>query len=317
MVITVITIIMLVKCKMKYIICIPTGGFNDILNIINRCFLYAIKYNRLLIIDTTKFGWFIHDIQNYILFTHYKIYNGNIRTIYEKLKGLTYMPSITSGMLLENRVNRNKFGDICLINDFKEDVVISCCGNGIADWNGKMKIFDFMIFKPKILEVFNDRYSKIPKDYTSFHVRNTDIKTPNIEAFIKSHTHKIVGPCFIASDDINIIQKFMTINKNIFCFSNIPAISGNQKNIHYNNNGINKEQFIIDCIVDILLLASAKTYHFSSNISGYSKLAKVLFDNKSLLNRMINLGSNEKQQNIYKANVLEKSNIHNLVRKKI
>jgi len=291
--------IIYVKRKMKYIICIPTGGFNDMLVIINRCFNYAVKYKRLLIIDTTKFGWFIHDIRDYILFTHEYIYIGDIQNIYLKLVGLTYMPSDTSNIILENRFDINKISNIYLLNDYKEDVIISRSGYGSNDPNLQMKILNYMIFKTKILDIFNYRYSQIPANYTSFHVRNTDIKSPNVDTFIKSHIDKISGRCFIASDDINVIKNFKTINNDIFCFSNIPELSANQNNIHYKHKDQkNKEQFIIDCIVDILLLASAKLYYFSSKKSGYSRLANTLFNNKQLLNKLLNINKPEMEKNI-------------------
>jgi hypothetical protein len=40
---------------MKYIICYTGGGFNDMLNGIDICFKHALKYNRILIIDSTAF----------------------------------------------------------------------------------------------------------------------------------------------------------------------------------------------------------------------------------------------------------------------
>ena len=43
----------LVKNK-KYILCRPVGGLNDIFCQIEKCWQYAEKYNRILIVDTDK-----------------------------------------------------------------------------------------------------------------------------------------------------------------------------------------------------------------------------------------------------------------------
>ena len=68
-------------------------------------------------------------------------------------------------------------------------------------------------------------------------------------------------------------------------FSNIPDNNG--KNIHYNHNNINQTEFIIDNFVDLLLIASANEYYFSSKESGYSKFANYLFKNKNILNKIL------------------------------
>ena len=61
------------------------------------------------------------------------------------------------------------------------------------------------------------------------------------------------------------------------------------KNIHENHNNINHKDFIIDNFVDLLLIASADEFYFSSKESGYSKFANYLFMNKCILNKILNL----------------------------
>lgn len=77
---------------------------------------------------------------------------------------------------------------------------------------------------------------------------------------------------------------------NLFNFSNIPNTKhiNPNANIHYHHGDVPHEQFIIDCIVDILLLASGNEYYYSSSQSGYSRLALYLFENKHILNKILN-----------------------------
>ena len=72
---------------------------------------------------------------------------------------------------------------------------------------------------------------------------------------------------------------------NVMHFSNIPDNNG--KNIHDNHANVNQQEFIIDNFVDILLLASANEFYFSSKESGYSKFANHLFINKNILNSIL------------------------------
>jgi hypothetical protein len=93
------------------VICYPDGGFNDILFNINRCFYYSITFNRLLIIDTTKIGWFNHDIRDYIQFEHPNIYTGNLTTIYSELeqsKNLTVFPPADYEILSQYKPGYNR-----------------------------------------------------------------------------------------------------------------------------------------------------------------------------------------------------------------
>ncbi|PPC88319.1 MAG: hypothetical protein CTY31_03855 [Hyphomicrobium sp.] len=48
----------------KYVLCRPRGGLNDILCEIERCWAYSEKYNRTLVVDTTKSG-FRDDLSKY------------------------------------------------------------------------------------------------------------------------------------------------------------------------------------------------------------------------------------------------------------
>ncbi len=51
---------------MKYIICYTGGGFNDMLNGIDSCFKHALKYNRILVIDTYLLKYLIISNLNHL-----------------------------------------------------------------------------------------------------------------------------------------------------------------------------------------------------------------------------------------------------------
>ena len=170
---------------------------------------------------------------------------------------------------------------LILNETYNEHVVVYYnCGGGIPD-----SILNHMIFKSNVLDLFYERLQTIPDEYTSFHIRNTDKIAPDLGEFLKKHIDDIKEASFLASDDIHIIKKVKELNTNIVSFANIPEIrQGN--NIHYFHESVDQNVFIIDCMVDILLLASAKKYFFSCKASGYSKLANYLHMN--LLNKLIN-----------------------------
>ena len=277
----------------KYIVCYPLGGFCDMLHVMDDCLNYAIKYNRILIIDTTK-EWFKEDIYKYMTFTHKNIYNK--LSIPINKNNSIYPPQFEN--IINKQFSMTKKDNIayaisedidCQIEidlsiQYTENIIFyGNCGGGIP-----YTLLNHFHFNMIITDVYTKRLNELPNKYISMHIRNTDYKS-DVDSFLLTH-HMILinNSCFIATDDIitrdKIKQKY---GSNIYFFSNIPKLKG--ANIHYNHENIDHTQFIIDCIVDILLLASANNFYYSNKQSGYSKLALYLFENKQILNKILNI----------------------------
>jgi len=272
----------------KYLICYPGGGLCDMLNIINKCLIHSEDNNRKLIIDTTKYSWFKHNIHDYILFNHPNIIN-NIS--YEKINDSSIYPPELKGKLKStiikykdgiNITEDNVVLSIDLEKKYTEDIIVySSCGGGIPS-----KLINYIQVNPIILDVYYKRLNQLPNKYISIHIRNTDYKS-NVDEFIALHDDKLKNnKFFLATDDIKTIDKCKLLyGMNVMHFSNIPDNNG--KNIHDNHTKINQQEFIIDNFVDLLLLASSNEFYFSSKESGYSKFANHLFINKNILNSIL------------------------------
>ena len=280
----------------KYIICYPLGGISDMFNIMNNCLKYAINNNRMLIINTSG-DWFRDNIYKFIEFTHNNIYK---QDTYDQIYNLSVYPPTLNNMLGSNMsfwwvpggiINAltNEKLTTDLSQKYDEDVVIySNCGN---TGDNPLLLLENMYFKNIITDVYNERLSKLPKNYTSIHIRNTDIQS-DVVGFLEKHNNILKDKMiFLASDDIDTIKKYKELyGSNLFNFSNMPNTKHIRPNanIHYHHVDVPHEQFIIECMVDLLLLASGDEYYYSSSESGYSKLALVLFENKNLLNKILN-----------------------------
>ena len=169
---------------MKYLVCFPGGGFNDMLSVINKCLKHAVKYNRLLIIDTTKAEWFVKDIRRYISFNHPNIYVGHLNNIYLTLQNLSIYPVNMSISLRRSKIMWSlRTFKMDINKDYTEDVLVYyMSGGGIPN-----EILKYMTFKPNVLDIYYERFNKIPVDYNSFHIRNTDKKTTKLELYIEQH----------------------------------------------------------------------------------------------------------------------------------
>lgn len=278
----------------RYIVCYPGGGITDMLTVINLCLGYAIKYNRLLLIDTTyKTSWFKHDIFRYIEFNHTNIYLSHPKELYKTFTEKTVYPSIMRNNYdnLEHEYKNKAYYyaqstvSLCtnLEKAYDEEIVVYC--NCATAPNDLRQILQTMKFKTTILNPFLKRYLSLPQNYISVHIRNTDIKS-DVDAFLKTnHSNLKERPIYLASDNRATIEKLKTIyTNNLYNFAAIPDNAGT--NIHYNHAEIPQNDFIIDCFVDILLLASSETYYYSNERSGYSKFANTLYSDKHLLHKI-------------------------------
>ena len=286
------------KFQQKYIICYPIGGLCDTINRIYECYEYAKKYNRFLFVDTSH-NWMKDDIQNYFtikspLFKNPSLINKllNHDSIYpSKLKNKT-----------RDDMKRIKFNNtifyycdldgidlsITLNREYTQNVIVySNCGGG----NNFLNFLKISEATPIVKNVFLKRRQQLPEKYISVHIRNTDYKS-NVNEFIDKYNDIFsTNSIFLASDHKETIDLFKQKFPNVYSFANIESINGG--NLHEGKASERNEQqtidFNIDCIVDILLLASGTTIYFSSQQSGFSKAAKELLDNQNVLNTFLTL----------------------------
>ena len=275
----------------KYIVCYPGGGITDMLTVINLCLNYAIMHKRLLLIDTTyKSSWFKHDIYTYIEFNHKNIYSKHPKELYQTFnKKTVYPPMLNNNYENLEHIYKNKayyflntdtLLSTNLTRAYDQDVIVYAnCGTSKGNLSN---ILSTMKFKDTILSPFINRYLSLPQNYISIHIRNTDTKS-DIDKFLKANSHNFKErKIYLASDSKETIDKFKKMYyPNIYNFANIPDNKGT--NIHYNHEAIPQNDFIIDCFIDILLLAASETYYYSNERSGYSKFAYLLHTDKQLL----------------------------------
>jgi len=177
---------------------------------------------------------------------------------------------------------------ISLKMDYSQNIIVySDCGGG-DEFVNFLRISEAT---PIVKDVFLKRRQQLPDNYISVHIRNTDYKS-DVNAFIEKYADVfLVHPIFLASDHKETIDLFKQKFPNVYSFANIQSIQGG--NLHEGKAGERTgqqiQEFNIDCIVDILLLASGSTIYFSSQQSGFSKTAKNLLDNKDVLHTFLTL----------------------------
>ena len=272
---------------MRYLLYKAVNGISDMLYTIQRCIIHCEKYNRILLIDTTNGPWFNQPFHNYITITHPLLHTEIPPTLHE----LSTYPPEFQGKLHEPY--RFYIKDYDLHKNYDEDLLIySYGGGGIPSY-----LLKYMICTEQVITLYNKRLSMIPDNYISIHIRNTD-RQSNLYEFINKYESTFKNkPLFIASDHAESIRIMKhRYSEYVYTLSTIPDIPNNgigftgcckidssTKHIPYPQPDISNHEFIIDCIVDILLAASGNQFYYTCADSGYSRLINYLHSNKSIL----------------------------------
>lgn len=279
----------------KYIICKPRAGLIDIISLIVMSLKYAKKFNRLLVIDTRNSLHFRDNFNKYFFYNDKNIYIDDIDKFYINTKNMSLYPNRNSIDYINFDPNIDLNIKINLNEDYNEDIILYGNHNNNLD-RDIIYFFNNFQIKPIILDLYKERFNYLPKDYISIHIRNTDYKS-NISLFINQNYNFIENKnIFLATDYYNCKEIFEKNFKNIkiYTFTNIVKSDNRYYNrkrggIHYIiRNNKDHEKFNIDTVIDFLLLASSKQYYFSCDKSGFSKCAKILFDEKNIINNLIN-----------------------------
>jgi len=277
----------------RYMLCIPQAGIFDKMNIIYKCVQYAKKYNRVLIIDTTD-DWFNDDINDYIQIHSPHVYTGTADSITHKISDLSIYPPTINIEKLQNITlkiekqyhyyQNNIDLTIDLKKDYKERVIVySDLGGGY----GPVDLLEISSFSPMVLDVYKSRRKQLPKKYIGIHIRNTDHKS-DVPKFIDTYKTALVGHIiFLASDNKNTIDEFKKLyGKNIITFANIVDNGGKPIHDGYYRTKEESKEYNIDTFVDILLLATATEYYYSSETSWFSKNVAKLRTKPDLVMRL-------------------------------
>ncbi len=266
----------------KYLVCIPQDGLNDMLNRIWHCYQYALRFKRILVVDTRKSPGFKDDIFKYMTFKNSIFYKGNLDTLYDTLYGKSIYPTELSSVNLRNLVEIPepylKFNPTRV---YFETVLVCYPRGGGMD---AIFLLRECSLASEVIQKYNERRGLLPPTYTSLHIRNTDYSS-DVSSFLKKI--KISNDIFVASDNASTIELCKTtFGQRVHSFSNIPKGSDGQ-NIHIDlRTDTNNKDLNIDSFVDLLLLASGSELHVSLEKSGYSQLALSLHRNKDVLRNL-------------------------------
>lgn len=284
----------------RYLLCRPHGGLNDILCQIEKCWTYASRTNRILIVDTRNSSL----ASNFSEFFELRrkssrvVLDANQETL-AFLNELTCFPVQLRGKLhimdmalfrAPNFVLKSN-PEVPLSFDFSKEyehavLVHERCGGGRLSFDVLEKIRISPALRPIIL----DRISHLHGKYCGVHVRNTDLKT-DYKKFFGRILPEIQGKrLLVCSDDAAVIEYARSLGHSleILTSSEIPDTRG--RALHYFGD---RKKNAVDAIVDLIALGKSEKLYFTNHTggisSGFSRLAEHLYRNKYVIQNLLQI----------------------------
>ena len=287
---------------MRYLICFPQGGINDMFSRIQACIQYCILENRMLVLDTRK-NWFRECWRDYFYINHKVLYHGEDvpsfitsllkKNVYPKtLQDRTYesLPDavwINPGHMEMDGI----FVSTPLHISYTQDVVVySDCGSSLHINH----ILSITVFSEEIKREYHRRRSVLPDKYISVHIRNTDYKS-DIDTFIRMYDTTLKSnDLFVATDHHDsLIRMKERYGERVYSFASLPSLPEGT-NIHESkvaqelrDTPEKRHDFLIDIFTDFLLLASGTECITSNSKSGFSRSVRELNKYPTLVYKLI------------------------------
>ena len=288
----------------KYLLCRPRGGLNDVLCQIEKCWRYAEKHRRILVIDTRDSGL----MGSFFEYFSVKESSVPVRDFFSlnEIRAINQekcLPKFCSGRLdildayfldpEKNYVDRASNESITF--DFEVDhaetlLVHEQSGGGTLSFACLNRLYVAEPVRQQVLLAMK----KLPKIYSAIHIRNTDYQS-NYKYYFSKLAKRFIGrPVLVCSDDDGVIKyaKSFFQGANIMTLSDRENIDG--KPLHLTSsyeNERDRKAATISAITDLLALGGSKFFYYMGgehgHPSGYSVLAAHLCNNKSLINSLL------------------------------
>ena len=295
------------RFKKKVVFCQPQAGLNDVLNQIALCVTYAERHKRILVIDTARgtIGVCLFDFMLPLPNQDLKIWrmseelasalDKNRRVRPRQLRGqvssfLTRRDSKRRLRVLRGTKTQTSFD---MRKSYYADIVVHCDSGG---GERAPEVLHRLAFKRPIAEQIGARVAALGSGYQAIHVRNTDMQT-DFKPYFEELKPQLNGQrVLICSDDAQCKAYAHSYfeSSEVLEITDTPDLEG--KRLH-GNEALDPFQQVFDSFLDLMAMATASRLHFTSptikEVSGFSRLAKALQEDKDLRDKLMTLARPE------------------------
>ena len=295
--------------SVRYLLCRPMGGLNDMLCQIARCLIYCRRTGRYLYVDGSRSG-FLDDLSKYFEFS--EDVSGQLSLSDEECTMLNSLQTAPASFSSRLGTYQTEFGRL----DAKLDHYHRRCNRVDAE-TGIAPTFDFRLdydeavllhesggggvrsldalkklrLQEPIARAVQTALAALDGRYHSIHIRSGDahIECDYVEFLERIKLSSTVKNIHLACDQREVQDHARAVlsSHNVFTFDELPRT---QKRLH-GNPYIPRWETNLHCIVDLVLLAGADKIilapsrrHNEKFISGFSHLAAELHGRPEILN---------------------------------
>ena len=279
--------------KRRILLCRPQGGLNDVLCQIEKCWDYAERFERRLIIDTSrrKLIGAVFDLLS-LKDSPSNVEMGIPPGFGSVVESLSVLPAgLTNGLLTDKpRWRGGKFvcgeSDEAITFDFSRDheedlLVHHQAGGGVASHRA---ITRFQVSRQNV-ELILGRMPQLPQDYDSLHIRATDYQTDYLAFLLRLARKKTDLPLVVCSDSNEVLDSAKNVvpRRPIITFDDHPidgSLPLHRDSTNYSDSLLKEAGQRL--LAEMLTLTGARTFHYGpvfvrsgtepTRFSGFSRL---------------------------------------------
>lgn len=282
----------------RFLLCRPKGGLNDCLWQVYQTIMHALRFHRVLIIDSENWGIcdrFSNYFETILPFTNVETALADgMRSALDKVT--CYPPSFRgkldsyeldfsdrSGCFI-NRATSER--PSIIIPDPPETLLLhDQCGGG-EGW----KALQFFKFTTEVAGIVTKRLSTLPSDYVALHIRAADTSL-DYRKFLHLVRPRLKGQnILVCTDSVDAFQASADILDNSSIHQICPILDTGGERLHDNPRYTNRDSNI-HALSDLVALAKAQKIFYPTgpgiHRSGYTALAEDLSSRNYILNQLL------------------------------
>ena len=287
--------------EIKYVLCRPRGGLNDMLCEIEKCRMYAQQHGRKLLIDTAFSGFKDHFWRYFELFMPDPMIEGVLN--YSALDRMSTLPHFVQGNVSTFQATRlptlaggyvdAKTGEKVSFDFSKahEETLLL----HEQEWAGSLisaQLLGRLCLTNEVKEIVLEKLATLPKQYDAIHVRHSDYTT-NYKDFLASIKSGLTSRnVLICSDSTEVMDycKSELKESKLYRLSTFDKTHG--KPLHQGGSSLGQFETNVEAITDLIALALCERIYFDyieqvPTTSGFSSLAATLYHNKHVVDRLL------------------------------
>ena len=272
--------------RQRYVVCVPIGGLNDRLVQIAKCWDYALRWNRTLIVEGERGHGLRMDF--------WKIFDPgppdgrpgrpriDMAPDLAALGALSIHPESPDGRVIPkpNQTIRRSFGrevrmaradtGAPLTFDFRQDhdaevLLHMQFGEGTQSHD----LLRHLVLRDSVRDEIAARLAHLPDSYIALHIRNTDMRS-DYRAFLRRHAAGFAGQdLLVCSDDANAIAHVQETLGRTRVFVTRSQASSDGTALHQRpwEGAASQDAKVLDALTDLIALGRATRLHAPASVT--------------------------------------------------